>query len=135
MAPLAHRALAADPHIGLLLPCSGVGMEAGDATTVSIADACAMFRIVENAEVAPIADEAEAKLTRETLGFGPSPATPRRFDSNALGQYGSRLLVSHETETESHLHEEDRGGERSPREVSMRSTLVRVFAGDASVCC
>jgi uncharacterized protein (DUF302 family) len=62
VAPPVHRALAADPHTGLLLPCSVVVLEAGDATSVSIADPCAMFRIVENAEVAPIADEEEAKL-------------------------------------------------------------------------
>lgn len=61
---LAHRALTADPYIGLLLPCNVVVMEAGDATTVSIADPRAMFRIVENTELAPIADEAEAKLKR-----------------------------------------------------------------------
>jgi uncharacterized protein (DUF302 family) len=59
---LAHRALSADPYIGLLLPCNVIVMEAGDATTVSIADPRAMFRIVEKPEVAPIADEAEAKL-------------------------------------------------------------------------
>jgi uncharacterized protein (DUF302 family) len=61
---LAHRALSADPYIGLLLPCNVIVMEAADATTVSIADPRAMFRIVENPEVAPIADEAEAKLKR-----------------------------------------------------------------------
>ena len=61
---LAHRALSADPYIGLLLPCNVIVMEAADATTVSIADPRAMFRIVENPEVAPIADEVEAKLKR-----------------------------------------------------------------------
>ena len=61
---LAHRALSADPYIGLLLPCNVIVMEAGDATTVSIADPRAMFRIVEKPEVATIADEAEAMLER-----------------------------------------------------------------------
>jgi uncharacterized protein (DUF302 family) len=61
---LAHRALSADPYIGLLLPCNVIVMEARNATTVSIADPSAMFRIVDNAVVAPIADEAEATLKR-----------------------------------------------------------------------
>lgn len=61
---LAHRALSADPYIGLLLPCNVVVMEAPGATTVSIADPRAMFRIVDKPEVAPIADESEAKLKR-----------------------------------------------------------------------
>jgi uncharacterized protein (DUF302 family) len=61
---LAHRALSADPYIGLLLPCNVIVMKAGDGTTVSIADPRAMFRIVDRPDVAPIADEAEAKLKR-----------------------------------------------------------------------
>ena len=61
---LAHRALTADPYIGLLLPCNVLVMEAADATTVSIADPRAMFRIVEKPEIAPIADEVESKLKR-----------------------------------------------------------------------
>lgn len=61
---LAHRALSADPYIGLLLPCNVIVMEAADATTVSIADPRAMFRIVEKPELATIADEAEEKLKR-----------------------------------------------------------------------
>ncbi len=65
---LAHRALTADPYIGLLLPCNILVMETADATTVSIADPRAMFRIVENPEIAPIADEAEAKLKRALEG-------------------------------------------------------------------
>ena len=63
-AALAHRALAADPYIGLLLPCNVVVMESGVGTTVSIADPLAMFRIVENAGVAPIAESAKGKLKR-----------------------------------------------------------------------
>lgn len=59
---LAHRALSTDPYVGLLLPCNVIVMEAGNATTVSIADPRAMFRIVDNPEVAPIADEAETRL-------------------------------------------------------------------------
>ncbi|MBZ0270928.1 DUF302 domain-containing protein [bacterium] len=61
---LAHRALSGDPHVGLLLPCNVVVRDAGNGTTaVEIADPAAMFKIVDNPDVAPVAEEA-AKLLR-----------------------------------------------------------------------
>ncbi|MBI4817424.1 MAG: DUF302 domain-containing protein [Deltaproteobacteria bacterium] len=49
---LAHRALAAEPQIGLLLPCNVVVQEAADAgVVVSIADPRSMFTLVDNALV------------------------------------------------------------------------------------
>lgn len=62
---LAHRALEAEPHIGLLLPCNVVVQEApeGD-VVVSIADPRAMFTMVDNADVAPVAAEADQRLRR-----------------------------------------------------------------------
>ncbi len=62
---LAHRALDAEPNIGLLLPCNVVVQEtAGGSVLVSIADPRAMFALVENADVAPVAEEAETRLRR-----------------------------------------------------------------------
>ena len=61
---LAHRALTAEPQIGLLLPCNVVVQGEDGAARVSIADPAAMFRIVDNAEVAPIAEEVEVRLRR-----------------------------------------------------------------------
>ncbi len=62
---LAHRALVAEPQIGLLLPCNVVVQEVdGGSVLVSIADSKAMFMMVDNPTVAPIADEADAKLRR-----------------------------------------------------------------------
>ena len=61
---LAHRALTAEPQIGLLLPCNVVVQGERGGARVSIADPAAMFRIVENAEVAPIAEEVEVRLRR-----------------------------------------------------------------------
>jgi len=68
---LAHRAVDGEPHIGLLLPCNVLVQDNpdGTGTVVSIADPKAMFRIVANEAVQPVADEAEQRLRRvlETL--------------------------------------------------------------------
>lgn len=62
---LAHQALACETHIGLLLPCNVVVQEDPDGTvSVSIADPRAMFRLVENERLQPIAEEAETRLRR-----------------------------------------------------------------------
>lgn len=62
---LAHRALQAEPQIGLLLPCNVVVQEGDDgATLVSIADPNAMFKMVENAELESVAEEVTQKLRR-----------------------------------------------------------------------
>lgn len=62
---LAHRALAAEPQIGLLLPCNVVVQETPEGgVVVSIADPRAMFAMVNNAAVAPVAAEAEERLRR-----------------------------------------------------------------------
>lgn len=68
---LAHRALLAEPQIGLLLPCNVVVQEAdGGGVVVSIADPKAMFLMVDNPAVAPVADEADASLRRVMAALG-----------------------------------------------------------------
>jgi uncharacterized protein (DUF302 family) len=63
--PLAHRAIQAEPFIGLLLPCNVVVMSRGsEGSTVSIADPKAMFRIVGNPALDPVVEEVETKLRR-----------------------------------------------------------------------
>lgn len=61
---LAHRALEAEPHIGLLLPCNVVVQQTAGGTEVSIADPRAMFTVIDNPAVAPVAEEAEQRLRR-----------------------------------------------------------------------
>ncbi len=63
--PLARRALDADPQVGLLLPCNVVVQDDGaGAIGVSIADPRAMFTLVDNPGIAPVAVEAEQRLRR-----------------------------------------------------------------------
>jgi uncharacterized protein (DUF302 family) len=62
---LAHQALAAEAQIGLLLPCNVVVQEAPEGgVVVSIADPRAMFAMVDNPAVAPVAAEADERLRR-----------------------------------------------------------------------
>ena len=63
--PLAHRALTAEPSIGLLLPCNVVvRQEQSDAIVVSFMDPVAVMRLTSNAEVAAVADDVRQRLIR-----------------------------------------------------------------------
>jgi uncharacterized protein (DUF302 family) len=62
---LAHKALGTESHIGLLMPCNVVVQETeGREIVVSIADPKSMFAIVNNDDLAHLADDAEARLKR-----------------------------------------------------------------------
>ncbi len=61
-APLAHQALQAEPDLGVLLPCNVVVYERGGITHVSAVDAERMLSIVENDELAPVAEDVRARL-------------------------------------------------------------------------
>jgi uncharacterized protein (DUF302 family) len=63
--PLAHRALQAEPHIGLLLPCNVVVQQTGDDTVdVSALDPEAIFELVGREEIAPVAQDVSQRLQR-----------------------------------------------------------------------
>lgn len=61
---LAHRALEAESQLGLLLPCNVVVQQTGGSVLVSAIDAGAMMRVVGNAALDPIAQDANARLAR-----------------------------------------------------------------------
>lgn len=63
--PLAHRAITADPDIGLLLPCNVVVREEADKTiTVSFMDPVAVLKLTNNPAIAELAKEVRGKLDR-----------------------------------------------------------------------
>ena len=62
---LAHQAISGEPFIGVLLPCNVVVMEReGGGTIVSALKPSAAFSLVDNPDVAPIAEEVENRLRR-----------------------------------------------------------------------
>ena len=63
--PLAHKALTAEPQIGLLLPCNVVVQEAPDGgAVVSIADPRVMFSLVKNPRLTQVVEDADQRLRR-----------------------------------------------------------------------
>jgi uncharacterized protein (DUF302 family) len=72
---LARQALEAEPQIGLLLPCNVVVQEApAGRVVVSIGDPKAMFSLVDNPAVAPVAAEVDARLRRVMASLERHPA-------------------------------------------------------------
>lgn len=61
--PLAHRALTADPDIGLLLPCNVVVRQGADGkTVVAFMDPAAVLKLVDDPEVHKLGVEVRALL-------------------------------------------------------------------------
>jgi len=62
---LAHRAMTGEPFIGVLLPCNVLVMEReGGGSIVAALKPTAAFSLVDNPDVAPIAEEVEGRLRR-----------------------------------------------------------------------
>ncbi|MCY7304023.1 MAG: DUF302 domain-containing protein [Thermoleophilia bacterium] len=61
---LAHRALEAEPDLGVLLPCNVVVYERHGATHASAVDAERMLSIVENDDLLPVAVDVRERLAR-----------------------------------------------------------------------
>jgi uncharacterized protein (DUF302 family) len=60
--PLAYRALSADRHVGVLLPCNVVVRAQGDGTLVEAVDPAGMVAMTGEESLAPVAAEATERL-------------------------------------------------------------------------
>ena len=75
--PLAHRAIEADPDIGLLLPCNVVVREEADGTiTVAFMDPEAVLQLVNKPEVDVLGKEVKVLLQRVCAGIEASGRHP-----------------------------------------------------------
>jgi uncharacterized protein (DUF302 family) len=71
--PLAHRAIQAEPDIGLLLPCNVIVREESPGrVVVGFLDPQTMVQLVGKPAVQPIADEATQRLERACRALGGS---------------------------------------------------------------
>ena len=72
---LAHRAITAEPEIGLLMPCNVcVWEDRGGAVTVAAVDVESLFKLVNNTSLAGIAGEVNSKLRRVVEKVVATPA-------------------------------------------------------------
>ena len=63
--PLAHKAITADPDIGLLLPCNVVVREQPDKKiNVGFMDPVAVLKLTDNPRIAEIAEDVRGRLER-----------------------------------------------------------------------
>lgn len=94
--PLAQQALAAEPDIGLLLPCNVVVYATGDAgkTVVAAIDPETAMTLSARAELEPIAAQVAAKLRRALHAIiGKSTVAPGQNAGDGSGRVAPHIAM------------------------------------------
>lgn len=60
----AHKAILAEPDIGLMLPCNAIVYEKGDKTIISAIKPTVAMQMIDNKDLQEIATAVEAKLSK-----------------------------------------------------------------------
>ena len=68
--PLAHRAMTAEPEIGVLLPCNVVVRQTDDTVTVDFMDPTAVLSLVDSPGVEELATEVRSRLQGVAAALG-----------------------------------------------------------------
>jgi uncharacterized protein (DUF302 family) len=68
--PLAHRAITAEPEIGVLLPCNVVVRQTDDTVTVDFMDPAAVLSLVDSPGVEELATEVRSRLQGVAAALG-----------------------------------------------------------------
>ncbi len=77
--PLAHRALAANLDVGLLLPCNVTVYEDGDTSVVTAVDPVVMLGVLQaDAAVCAVAEEARGRLKQSIESLKGPEGPPRQ---------------------------------------------------------
>ena len=77
---LAHRALTAQPDIGLLLPCNVIVREdTDDSITVGILDPVAVMQLTDDPVVAKVANEVRDRLERVRSALASTPSHTLKY--------------------------------------------------------
>jgi uncharacterized protein (DUF302 family) len=67
--PFAHRALEAEPHVGVLLPCNVVVWDEGTRRVVAAMEPRVMAGIVDSPEITRVAEEISTRVHRVLEGI------------------------------------------------------------------
>lgn len=62
--PFAHRALEAEPHVGVLMPCNVVVWDEGSHRVVAAMEPKVMAQVVDHPGLATVAEEVSARIRR-----------------------------------------------------------------------
>ncbi len=138
--PLAHRALEAEPSIGLLLPCNVV-VRQDDAGKVQVEfmDPNAVLDLVNKPEITALASEVRQRLERVSVAIGGAEETPSAQADGAMAKMKLDTRQMQASMEKIHQAQDPQERQRLMREhmQQMRETM-RMMGGEMHgkcMCC